>query len=61
MIAPREGSEVNQETGEPGQSNQALKDVSRSELSTQRIRNQQQTSSSTLSGNVNSSIGEGLA
>ena len=61
VIAPREGSEVNQETGEPGQGNQALKDVPRTDLSTQRIRNQQQTSSNTLSGNVKSSIAEGLA
>ena len=47
---------VNPEEGEPGQPNQALKDVSRSELSTQRIRTQQETSSSTLSGNINLSL-----
>jgi len=57
----RELREINQEQGEPGQPNQALKDVSRSDINTQRLINQRNTSSGTLSGTVNSSIGEGLA
>lgn len=58
----RELREINQEGGEPGQGNQALKDVSRSDINTQRIKNQQGSVGSQTWGSndllgVNSDIG----
>ena len=58
----RELRDITQEGGEPGQGNQALKDVSRSDINTQRIKNQQGSVGSQTWGSndllgVNSDIG----